>query len=115
MLRIQANVPDLLINKIVDGDVVALLEHFHSGGGQHKWHPVGPTLIAWVVKAIMGERLFAVLLYDSGRFGLQNRIVIITNELQHIAAAIATLQIDKRGRARGQRLDARKRGMSPHT
>src|SRR5207302_9452424 len=109
-----ANVPVLLINKIVDGDVVALLEHFHSGGGQHKWHPVGPTLVAWVVKAVMGQRLFAVLLYDSGGFGLQNRIVIIADELQNIAAAIATLQIDKRARARGQRLHAGKRGMSPH-
>src|ERR1017187_5750894 len=104
-----------MINKVVDGDVVGLLEHFHSGGGQHKWHPVRPTLVAWVVKAVMVQRLFAVLLYDSGRFGLQNRIVIIADELQHIAAAIATRQIDKRGRARGQWLHAGKRRMSPHT
>src|SRR5258707_423688 len=37
-----------------------------------------------------------------------------SNVLQLIAAAIATLQIDKRGRTRGQRLHAGQRGMSPH-
>src|SRR5450432_3726797 len=98
--------PDLMINKIVDGDVVPLLEHFHSSGGQHKWHPVGPTLVARVVKAVMVQRLFTALLYGSGSFWLQNRIVIIADELQHVAAAIATRQIDKRGWARGQRLHA---------
>ena len=91
--------PGLMIDQIGHGDVVALLEHLHSGGGQHERHPVGPALVARVVKAVMVHRFFAVLLHHGGRLGLQDRIVIIADELEHIAAAVAARQIDERGRA----------------
>src|SRR5690349_1758457 len=99
MFCIQANVPDLMINEIMDDDVIAFLEHLHSGAGQHKWHAVWPTLISWIVKAEMGQRLFAVFFHNGSRFGLQNRIVIVPDKLQLVAAAITARQVDKRGRS----------------
>src|SRR5690348_1767821 len=98
MFCIQTNVPDLMVNEIMDDDVIAFLDHVQSGAGQHKWHAVWPTLSSWIVKAEMGQRLFAVFVRNAGRSGLQNRIVTVPDKLQRVAAAITARQVHKRGR-----------------
>src|ERR1051326_8734285 len=53
MLRMHADLADLMIELIDDRDPVGLLEHRHSNR-QNEGYPVGPTLIARIVKAEIG-------------------------------------------------------------
>src|SRR6185503_5650090 len=114
VLRIHANVPDLMIVLIDDDDLVGLLEHLHAER-EHEWYAVRPTLVARIVKAVKGDRLFAELLDPRRSLRLQNRIGVIADQLLDIVHPVAPRSVRERRGSGCQRFEAGDGGMDPPT
>src|SRR5438270_11138658 len=106
MLRIHAHMADLMIDLIYHDDLVGLLEHLHANG-KNEGYPVGPTLVARIVKTKMGDRHFAELLDGVRGLRLENRIGVIADMLENVIHAIAPRPVAQGSGSRRRRLEAR--------
>src|ERR1700680_1277950 len=114
MLRTHAHVADLMIDLIYQGDLIGLLEHLHANR-KNEGYPVGPTLVARIVKAKVSYRHFAELLHDRRRLGLQDRIGVISDKLEDVVHAIAPRSVRQRGGTRCQGLETGNVWVDPPT
>src|SRR5437016_484976 len=112
MLRVHAHLAELMIHLIGDGDFVRLLEHLHSKR-KHEGYPVGPALVARIVKAKVSYRHFTELLHDRRRLGLQDRIGVISDKLKDVVHSIAPRSVRQRSGPRRQGLEAGDGWMDP--
>src|SRR5438477_8744359 len=106
----------LMIGLINHGEMVGVLKDLQAIARKHEGQSVRPTLVARIVKAVMGLRHVSEFLDDVRCAGLQNGIVVIADKHQDVADAVRPpRKIDKRSGTRTQRLKARKPRMCPDT
>ena len=100
MLLVHAHAADLMIDLIDHSDPVALLEYLEPVAREHEGQPVGPALVARIVKAESRLRLLAAFAHRRGGFGFENGIFVIADELGLNAETLrCAREIDQRGRA----------------
>ena len=83
---VETHMPNLIILIVDHGQAVLGLEDFHAQlHGEMKWRCIGRALIGRVGKIFALRRHFAAALYRGRGFGLENGVVVVTDQSVGVA------------------------------